>query len=607
MPQKENLMPLTDPVIANLIAGANYPNKCICEELCADLQTHAFGKMPDKLIFERRPNESEAVKEYRAKIYVPMTRRTISKVMASLEKIRRSQDWSIQYDASKVSKKIAEAETLERYCESNYPAFGSLTNWTFSILLKKYLLDANAFVAVIPEYIPESQSEYVKPIAAIFDSRQIWNYEEDKYIVIKSDDTSSYTSPDGKTTRTDGSIYHILTPFQYARYEQIGRGEDGSVVYKQSAIYDHNIGRLPAFKVGGLFHSRKNNDTIFESRIAGMIPSLNEAAREYSDLQAEMVQHIHSEKWAFTNSECPVCHGLGKIFKTDANGNETGEQETCPNCKGSGSVTNVSPYGVFTISAAKFGENTLPAPPLGYVQKDTSIAKFADDHIKQHLLDALAAINMEFLADTPLAQSGVAKAYDKDELNNFVNGVAEDLVRILDLVYYYICEYRYMVIQPNEEARRDMLPKINVPTKYDIVNTSALMEELKAAKEAKVNPMVIRRLEIDYAKKQFCTDPEIAQEIECTFGLDPMFGKNEDEKMAMLQNGGVTKANYIISSNIAAFVQRALREKDGFLALPYDQQMKILQGYAEEVEKANTPIATPSFEEILKKTETTEE
>ena len=596
---------LTPEIVSTLIAAGGYQNRPKCVELAEKLRVHADGKMPRTLITERRPNESDKIKEYREKIYVPITKRTISKVFSSLEKIRRSQDWSVQFDAEKVSSLIKDDETLEKYCEFHYPHFDSITNWAFSVLLRKYLIDANGIVAVIPEQMPESTTEYVKPVAMFFDSEQIMYYVEGECVVLKSRDTSTYYTHGGRRVNNGGAIYYVLTKNEFAKYEQISAKE-----FDESCIYRHDIGELPAFKVGGVYHSRLNNDTIYESRIAGMVPSLDEAAREYSDLQAEILQHIHSEKYVFANNDCPVCNGTGQeyIIEQVETKNEQGETVTedvvkgtkvCHHCHGRGSVSNVSPYGEYVINAAKFGEQQLPTPPIGYVTKSTDIAKFEDEHVRQHIYDALAAINMEFLAETPLSQSGVAKAYDKDELNNFVNAVAEDIVHILDNIYKFINEYRYNTLIANPDERKAMLPKINVPTKYDILNTSVLMAELKNARDAQAHPMILRELEIDYAKKQFNTDPEIAHMIETTFNLDPLFGMSDESKMTMLQNNGITELDYIVSCNITAFVLRAIREDKDFYSRDYKKQMEVLKKYAEEVQKANEPVNAPTFADVV--------
>lgn len=572
----------TEDVMAALTG--NYPNKKVCMDLAHQLAVHANGLMPDDKIMSRRPSEPEEIKNYRKTIYVPKTKQAISKVIHSLEKIRRAQDWNIAYDQETVPSSVAEEETLEQYCEFHYPTFSSVTNWAFAELLKRSLIDANGIVAVILETLPKSKGEYCKPIARFFDCDQIVEFVEDEYVVLKSRDTTTFyseTKNGGRRVNTNGAIYYIITTNEFVKYEQTGAAK-----YDPKQVFKHNCGKLPAWKVGGLFKIRANNDTVYESRLSGMIPDLDEAAREYSDLQAEIIQHIHSEKYAYTNTECPHCKGQGFVD------GENGKKVSCPHCNGTGHVLNTSPYGIHLIDAGRAGELQVPAPPIGYIQKDTAIATLQDQRVRNHIKDALAAVNMEFLAETPIDQSGVAKAYDANELNNFVNSVAEDLVRNIDLVYYFICEYRYRTIIPNDKARQAMLPAVNVPTKFDIANTTILMQELQGARQAEANPETLRVLETNYAKMQFNTSPEVAERLETVFDLDPLFGVKEENKMTMLQNGGITETAYIISCNIHAFVRRAIFEDKEFCQKDYDKKMQVLEKYAEEVHTAAEQKAT---------------
>src|SRR4026208_624962 len=59
---------------------------------------HADGKYPCKLLDNRRPNEPEEVMSYRKTIFVPKTKPYFSKIVSSLQKVRRSSDWSIKYE-----------------------------------------------------------------------------------------------------------------------------------------------------------------------------------------------------------------------------------------------------------------------------------------------------------------------------------------------------------------------------------------------------------------------------------------------------------------------------------------------------------------------------
>ncbi len=563
---------ITPDWIRNVIRNKHL-NYDLTVKLAKRLTTHASGIVPEDLIYKRRPSEPEEIKEYRKQIYVPITKNPISKVITSLQKIRRSQDWSIQYQ-SNIPSIIADGESLEDYCEKNYPGFASITNWVFSELLQRYLLDANSFVAVIIKDLPTSTSEYLKPVAEVFSSQQVIDYVEDEYLVLKSADKVKYTSKSGYRTYYDGDIYYILTEDHIIRYKQVSRNGDLDI----DLVYDHGIGRIPAFRVGGNFHKRVNNDTLYESRIDSMVPSLDEAAREYSDLQAEIVQHIHSEKYIYTNTECPHCKGTGLDSNT---------RESCTHCNGAGHIKSVSPYGEYIIRAQSVGENAMPTPPIGYINKSSDIAKLQDERVENHIYRALASINMEFLAETPLNQSGTAKEVDKDELNNFVNSIAEDLVRIMDNIYYFIGEYRYIYVLSKDD-RKSMMPKIYVPEKFDILDSSYLMLEIQAAKTSKVNSALIKDMEIEYARKKYNADESIAEKIIMIYNLDPLYGYTIDEKMTILNNDGVTTRDYVVSCNIMSFVNKAMNRDQDFVKLDFDKQMEALYQLADEVISVNS-------------------
>lgn len=578
-------MEITADFIKNVL-GQKHLNYQYTVDQAEAIKVHSDGRVPEKLIFERRPSEPDAIKNYRKTIYVPKTKNPIMKVINSLEKIRRSSDWVIQYNESLSA--IRKGEEMETYCEKNYPVHTSITNWVFSELLKQYLTDANGVVVVIPFELPNSNADYVRPVAMYFDSKQIIDYVEGEYAVILSYDKSIVRTPSGKVSNNNGDIYYIITDTHFYKYEQ--QTTKGGLV--ESEVYEHKVGRLPVDRVGGLFHKRLNNSTIYESRIASMIPSLNEAAREYSDLQAEILQHIHSEKYIYTNNECSHCKGTGRVKKDGSN-----ETVECPICKGNGKTLSVSNYNTYLINAASATETQVPTPPIGYIQKSTEIAKLQDERVRQHIYDALATLNMEFLAETPLNQSGTAKEVDKDELNNFVNSIAEDIVRIMDNIYYCICQYRYWFVADTEK-RNSQIPSVNVPTKFDILSSNYLLNELTAAKTGGISPAIKKALEIEYAKKKFNTMPAISEFSQLTFELDPLYGLTEDEKMTRKANGGITDIDYIISCNINSFVQRAMNEDKEFFDKDYKAQVDKMKAFAVEIKTENDAQRTQSVIEI---------
>lgn len=547
------------------------------KEIAERMRVHADGLYPEKLIWERRPNEPEVVMDYRKKIFSAKTKPTFSKIFSSLKKIRRSSDWSIRYEGE--FPRIAPGQTLEDYCEMNYPGFTSLTNWVFTLLMRKYLIDPNAVVYVSPMNTQVEETEYLQPIAQVFDSEYVIDFVEGDYAVLLNPKGAVYYSGN-KPVR--GKRYTICTTQQILIYEQV----NGRLQFQLKEVYDHGLGILPAFKLKGTIIDQVDNNFLYESSIAGIIPELDEAVREYSDLQAAKVLHIYPERWEISQHECTHCKGTRQRPNPAFTGPGCGCDATiaCDKCNNGYVVSG--PYSKIIVKPAGMGEQNIPTPPAGYVEKDVEIVKLMDQGIDAHIYNALAAINFQFLDQTPLNESGKAKEVDKDELNNTVHGIAEDIVAAMDNIYKIIAYYRYKSIYPLEVID-DMLPKIAVPEKFDLLSSNLTQEELKTAKESKSNPVIISALETSYASTRFNTDPEVRDRLVLILKLDPLPNISEDDKMSRLSNKGITLESYVISSNIQSFVQRAIEEDNDFADKELKEQKDIMLKYAEEIIEGN--------------------
>lgn len=546
------------------------------------LRVHADGDMPKSIIEERRPSESERIKEYREKIYVPITEPVISKVITSLSKIRRSTDWSISYNNDSIPATVSgrEDETLQKYCEENYPYFKSVTNWAFSVLLKDLLIDANAIEAVWPiNMFDVTASDYRKPFTYIFHSDQVLDYRMEDYAVLLSSDTYAYVDSDGGYY-ADGKIVFYVDGKYIQKWVQVARDGRMSINF----VYEHGLGYAPIRRLGGVFFRGMGDIFIYKSRIQSMVPRLDEAARIYSDLQAEIVQHVHSDKWVFSQTECRHCKGSGTLTRGQ-------DKCSCDQCNGVGYI-QTSPYSNLVLRPQNNLEAgaQIPTPPAGYIQK-TDVALMVDRIgalVNEQIRAALSAVNMEFLAETPLSQSGTAKEVDKDELNNFVNSVAEDLVAAMDWSYMVINDYRYMDIVPNKVLRSKMLPAIAVPERFDLLSSSFLLAEITQVIKSGISPVILNQMQIDYANKKFYTNTAVRDELSTVFELDPFPNASEDDKMSRLGNGGITLEDYVISSNIQQFVRRAMQENKAFQAMDIKTKKALISKYAQEVITANS-------------------
>lgn len=567
-----------------------YKESC---ELEKQMCVHADGLFPEKLLYERRPNEPLEVLEYRKKIFSAKTKPSFSKIFSTLQKIRRSSDWSIRYEGE--FPKIREGETLEDYCEHFYPGFYSLTNWVFTLMLRKYLIDPNAVVFVNPVSRDVQQTDFIKPIAQIFDSKHVIDFVQDDYAILVNPTGATYYAGNKPVK---GKSYYFITTQQTLRYDQI----NGRMQYELVDQYPHNLGYLPCFKLKGIVIEQVENNYLYESKISGIVPEFDEAVREYSDLQAAKVTHVYPKEWEFVQNECTTCNGSGRLpnpaWSVDCG---CPQHITCtnPHCRGGYIVAG--PYSKTIVkpvqNAAVEGIAQIPTPPGGIFPRDAEIVKLMEESVRRHIYDGLSALSFEFLAEKPLSgTSGIKTALDGDEANNTVHGVAEDLVAGMDNIYWLIALYRYKGLYPPDDII-EMIPTVQVPDKYDILSSTHTLDELQKAKISKVNPIIESALEVAYTSSRFNTDPEIRDRLLLILELDPLPNVTEDEKMSRLTNKGITLQSYVISSNIQSFIQRAIQEEKGFVEMDLEKKKEILEKYADEIIAENEPKVLPDPKE----------
>lgn len=531
---------------------------------------HSDGVYPAEVIERQRPNEPDIVKAFRKQIWEPITKPKFSQIVSSLSKIRRSSDWSIKYPiTSDDFALVAEDETLEDYCERNFPFFDSVTNWVFSVLVKHYLIDPNAVALVMPLEFYVDTTEYLRPYPYIFNCEDVYDFVPDSYAILRN--------PKGSQLYRDGQSFYVINTERIQLWEQVN-----SKNYRISLDEPHGFNELPAFKLGGIICKSYGSDFLFESRIAGVLPNLNESVAEYTDLQAAKRLHIYPERWQYSQHECGDCKGTGQLKNPGyVAGSGSPLQVRCHSCGGLGYLGS-SPYSMTIVKPVMGGTTPVPNPPAGYIEKDVEIVRIMDESWRRHIYDALAAINFQFLEQTPLNQSGTAKEVDKEELNNTVHAIAEDIVRIMDNYYRVAAYFRYRTLYPSVDKLKAMLPSIAVPDHFDLLSSQFMQEEVSKAKTAKLNSTIINAMEVEYAGKRFINEPEVKDQLELILKLDPLPNVSQDDKMAMLSNNGITQVNYIISSNIHAFVQRAINEDADFANKELADQIQVLVDYAKQ-------------------------
>lgn len=563
-----------------------YDKSC---EYAKDMLIHFDGLKPGKLLSERRPGESKTILDYRLLIYECPTTQDCTKVQNSLMKIRKSQDWVIKYEDD-VPSKIKEDESLEKYMEEKFPKFKSFTNWFFQLGFKTYLTDANAIILIQPinkTFYNDEQAEvakpdnvYYKPYPTQFKSPQIFDYKQNEWYLLESRDKSTYT--DGKLVKTDGRIFFYVDKEVITTFTQVDSVE-GKMTFKQEDFL-HALGRCPIVHFDGEVVDETSDCMLKKSRLSPMLPSFREAVREYSDLQGGVVQHMQLTLWTEQGMECVKCVGTGYIAA------KKGAPIKCSECGGHGFYP-FNTYETMVKRRAKAGETQIQGDPAGYLKKDMAILELQDKRIFNHRRNGLGAVNMEWLVDVPLNESGKSKEVDRSELNNFVHANAEDVVNIFDGSYQISAQYRYKDILTDTQLE-EILPTIPVPEKYEILSETYLVSEIELLKRFNADPAIINASIIEFVNKKFNAEPEIADYVKATVTLDPFSSLNEDYVIQRLQNSGISEQAYVIHCNIKDFVLRAIEEKQTanstFYSLPLKEQQGLMKKYADEFIKQNS-------------------
>jgi len=115
----------------------------------------------------------------------------------------------------------------------------------------------------------------------------------------------------------------------------------------------------------------------------------------------------------------------------------------------------------------------VPVPPAGYVERDTKALEAQQKDIDEQAYKALAAVGLELLSQVPEAQSGIAKQYDRKEINTFFFRVAVQIetmmMQVVEAEFYQ--RYNALGIYPllTPERKMEAMPKITIPSDFDIL------------------------------------------------------------------------------------------------------------------------------------------
>ena len=543
-----------------------------------EMSWHVYGKKPAKLLERMRPREDPAIKQYRLESYEPITKSKCKKAVSILHKIFNSKLYSIRF----TDEKKKEEEILKDYTLENYPRFNSIVNYFANYILKKMIADPNGLILVQPIYYEIKGQDRVKPIMTCYNSEKIHQIS-DEYILLFDKCVHGTQSKNWYYTYADKvGIYKLIIT------QQNTNSEAATVTTEQS--YIHNFGVIPAWQLGGEYSEEQYG--LLESYFFDAVPYWNEAINDHSDVNGNYRMHINSQRWEIAD-ECEYvehsetghyqCDG-GYIFNV-----AEGKKYKCHSCGGTGyKKSGTGPYDVVQIDRQKALEpENVPLPPFGYVAPPVEGLKMLEERVYKSLEEGLSAINMDIVNKIGENQSGISKEYDRSELNQFLQKIADQFFEIhLVNAYHYFVKYMFGVQIPNPEELEKIEPEISKPTQFDVWSTTELTKQLEEAKTANLNPSYQKAKQIQIQSQEFQTHPSLLKKLNTELMLDPLAEHSRDDISAMILNKTITQETAIIHDNISFFVDRAIVEDNKFLEKPPSDQYEVLKKYAAEVVSA---------------------
>jgi hypothetical protein len=544
-------------------------------EKAEELEYHFENEYPERLLHTQHPSEEPWMKDYRKRRWQAPTTTATGRVFTFLQKIQQADDFKITFESDYQKTGIAERislqdNTLKYYVDNELPKYGSLETWLFNVFLKTYLQDANAVILVLPDFEDFIKNpagvttlDWTKPYPQTVESEYlIWEGED--YVIFKVEE---YVDINRKkwdqfiAVTTEGlMLFRQINQYTYDQPFQV-------------YVIPYSFGYLPAIKVGNIIYEEEDGQLVFDSVLAPCLPAWNEVLFRTDDLNILWATHALPQKWALKMSPCKTCNGTGQRT------NRKEERVSCNDCSGSGRASS-SPFGLMEInidrvSAVNPNPIVPPVPPAGYIERPTETVKLFQEDILQKEFQGFKAIGLELLSQIPAAQSGIAKEYDRKELNTFCYSVTVHLATIYRKACFHIMLQRYNSLFASSLMDSDKvqaaLPQITVPTDFDVTTADMVAEQLSKAMTGKFNPLITAGIEQDYVEKLYGENSIQKTYLKILSQLDPLPFKTTDEKTILLSSNGCTQLDYILSANLAAFVTQKIDED----RLWYDKTVQV--------------------------------
>ena len=534
--------------IEKVKAGQSIPIQKEWERVRDEMVVHTKGEFPTKIVDETRPNEPKAIKEYRAKIYEPVTKYPINKAIDSLSRVLSSSNARVEMPSD-----LKEYLSTQRFHIADQK--GVSEPMSFMALMSKVVLrldieDPNGRWLWMPVHpnqpdVPARltmENEQISIAAVYVQSSQIVDANA-HVLSFKARETGIVTTSNG--TQIAKPIYWIYTQKEVVKATPSRIKEDGTVVYDFDLWYQYSTApegeasdfpQIPAIVLGGEIMQDGNGWSFYESYFSGYVPPANDCIRAKTDDDAVRVRAnfpIVEEK----GQKCPTCNGAGSVSKD-------GGKETCSGCNGQ-RVISVS-KGPFSTLVNEPPSNTdhpdwLKKAAIQFHSPDVDILKRSNETWREFLRDAEKAVNLQFIEE---AQSGEAKKVDREQKFDMLTKISQNFYLNIIKNSLEIIQ-AYLVVNPSERERIT----VGEPTSFSLKTSDDIYQEIgEMGKNGVPAPMILNSIR-QLSSKLYNDDPVGSKIMEVLEVYDSAITLTPTEVNQLKASGGLTTRDAVIHSN----------------------------------------------------------
>lgn len=578
-------------VLVNIIkSDYRHPLYAECVKLEREMSVHIYGHKPVELLGRVRPGEDEEIKKYRLDNYEATTKAPAGKAIKIISKIFNPNLMSIIFPDN------ANAQKLKDYTTYYYPVYNSLIAYNKDVTLKKMIADANGLMAVKPQRIPQNDAERVKPIVVIYGSEKIWNWDLDHYLI----NVGIEDNPKGRLYTFE---YYDRT--MWLKFVAHMEGSERLIIeeletYATNFTNKEGEPEIPAWRLRGNSIACDDGDIMFESFFADAKPNWNLAVIHESDVLGAYVKHMNPQR-VIVGEQCEhqkMIEGInyrcthGMLLGIDRNkpGSPPLSYGTCDVCNGSGKIAS-SPYEDHVVLKQKFDEEGVRINPVDYVNVPIDATKMLQERSKEMVRAGSWAINMDVEDEVGAIQSGTAKSIDRSAQSDTIYDIGSVMYDVhMQNQYYFINKYMNAIEDGSAGRDADLnLPQINKPTRFNIESIAELVGNFKNGKDSGLDRNFLQAKQKEILTRDLETNPDLKRYYTSIIDLDPLFGLTLDDIDSQMMKGTIKKTDVAIHFNLKPFVDRAIAEDKSFLEKKKEEQLIVLQKYAEELVKAEKP------------------